>query len=657
MSPAGQNEDYAFGFLQGLEPEMDGAGDEQCRSGARSPVDLLLDLSWQAIKNFPKRGRLSAGTTLAAIIRVPSDAWIDPIHQFVHENDRTIMLVDGKTKKRDWSAQEGLIIDALDRGKSVFGIASDPDAQLPPLMRAAADAVITIPSPTPELMRKAIRLHTGRSRVPALTAMDIGGLDLLDLAAALRPQTTPTACIKRLRAASTARSVNTSDDSTPLLQDLCGYGAARDWALEMLAEVELVRSGHKPALESGLFFGPPGTGKTTIARSLAKSARLPFFSTSIAAWFQHREGHLGDVLQQASDIFTRARNSAPSILFIDEIEALPSRSSLSSTGGGMSSSSASWWTPLVTQILLQVDACRADPRGIIMLAATNHIDRVDPALLRPGRFDKQFRIDPPDAAGLAGILRTHLGRDCPDIDLHGLAKLMPGRTGADVAGFVREARRKARHAGRALGEADLRAAIMPADPRPLAVRRHVAVHEAGHAVVAHVLGYRVEVVTIRGEGNAGGWTDIRLPSVSDRGLIEARVKILLAGRAANTSFGAAADTGATADLAEATRLLAAARLSFGLADSLVFRAGPEHALDMVARDRSLADAINHELTRLMISTKRLISENRAAIERVADALLDRTVLDEAELAHLIMANPMPAGRREPRLDRRPFVKH
>ena len=653
MSATDQNEDR-LDFLQGIEPET--PEQEQPAETALSPIDLLLALSWQAIADAPNLDALSAGPALAAIIRVPSDAWIDPVHHFVHESNCSIMIVDGSTKRRDWSAQEALIIDALDRGKTVFGIASDPDAQLPPLLRAAADVFITVPAPTPDLMRKAIRHHTGSSRVPSLTAADIGGLDLLDFAAALRPQTTPKACIKRLKAASAARSVDTSDDSTPPLQELCGYGAARDWALEMLAEVELMRAGHKPALESGLFFGPPGTGKTTIARSMAKSARLPFFSTSIAAWFQHREGHLGDVLQQASEIFTRARNSAPSILFIDEIEALPSRSSLSSKGGGMSSSSASWWTPLVTQVLLHVDACRADPRGVILLAATNHIDRVDPALLRPGRFDRHFRIDPPDAAGLAGILKAHLGSDCPDLDRHELARLMPGRTGADVAALVREARRKARHAGRALGEADLLAAILPPDPRPLAERHHVALHEAGHAVVAHLLGYAVETVTIRGEGNAGGWTDVRLPAVSDRSLIEARVKILLAGRAANTSFGATADTGATADLAEATRLLAAARVSFGMTDSLVYRAGPDQALDMVARDRALADAIGHDLTRLMISTKCIVAQNRSVIARVADALLERSVLDGAELTALMVSTQKPARRREPRLDR-PLLRH
>lgn len=644
---ASDQADDGFDFLQG--PEAETTAEEISKGNAISPIDLLLDLSWRAIDTRRDRRELLTGSTLATIIRVPSDAWIDPVQHFVHGNDPAAVIIDGKSKKKDWSAQENLIVDALDRGKTIFGIASDPDSQLPPLLRSAADILITVPAPTPDLMRRAIRLHTGRPRVPALSATDIGGLDLLDLAAALRPQTTAKACIQRLKAASASRSVVTSDDATPLLHELSGYGEAMDFCLDTVAEVDALRAGRPAEFSSAMLYSKPGLGKSQLARSLAKTARVPLISTSVASWFQHREGHLGDVLQQVNDVFQRARAAAPCILWVDECDALPDRRTLEARG-------RDWWTSVITNVLLQIDACRADPRGVILLGATNHLENLDPALLRPGRFDRKIEILPPDIAGLAGILRTHLGLACPQADLLGLARLMPGATGAQAAMIVREARRKARRADRPLTEADLRAEIMPSDPRPLEELRHVAIHEAGHAVVAHVLGYRVESVTIRSQGHAGGWTDIHMPNVSDRGLIESRVKIMLAGRAANMVFGAPADSGAMADLAEATRLLAAARLSFGLADSLVFRTRPDQALDMVARDRALADAIGQELGRLMIATKRVIAEHRADIERVAGALLDRSVLDEAELAKLIMPNPMPERRCEPRLDRRPFVR-
>ncbi len=615
-------------FLLNVDTTSD-VEDEDATDTQLSPLGLIVELSWQAIEKRRDFRTLPRGARMAVIVQVPTDSWIDPVHAYVHENDGEILIIDGKANKRDWRSVEALILDALDRGKTVCGIAANPDAQLPALLRSAADLVLTLPAPTPELMRRAIRLHTGRS-APKLSAIDIAGLDLMDLAATLRPSATPKACVARLRTASAARSVTTSDDRTPLLADLAGYGAARDWCLATLADIEAVRAGTLSAgeLESALFYGPPGTGKTTLARSLAKSAHLPLIQTSVSAWFQTNSGHLGDVLQQVSDVFARARASAPSILFLDELDALPDRATLDTRN-------RDWWTSVITGLLLHIDACRTDRRGVILLAATNHAEHIDRALLRPGRFDRQFRIDSPDAAGLAGILRTHLGPDLPGADLIALARLMPGRTGADVTGIVREARRVARSYNRALTEADLRATIMPPDPRPIAELRHIAIHEAGHAVVAHLLGYGVESVTIRGDGHSGGWTDVRLPAVSDRILIEGRVKVLLAGRAANTTFGASADTGATADLAEATRLLAAARLTFGLADSLVVRAGPDQVLDLVARDRSLADAIGQELNRLMISTKKLVADNRRVIERVADALLDRSVLDQTELANVI----------------------
>lgn len=644
MSAADQNNDDDSGFLKGLEAETARICDEEAEAQPLSPVDLLVDLSWQAIRNFPGACPLSAGSTLAAIIRVPTSAWVDAVHHFVHENERTAMIVDGKVNKRDWSTQEALIVDALERGTTIFGIAADPDTQLPPLLRTAADIVVTVPAPTPELMRRAIRLHTGRSRVPALTAIDIGGLDLLDLASALRPDTTPTACVNRLKAASARRSVDTSDDRTPLLHELTGYGEAMDWCLDMVEEVKAFRAGRPAEFSSAMLFSKPGLGKTQLAKSLAKTTKLPLISTSVASWFQHREGHLGDVLQQVNEVFQRARAAAPCVLWIDECDALPDRAKLEARG-------RDWWSSVITNVLVQIDACRADPRGVILLGATNHLENLDAALLRPGRFDRKIEILPPDADGIVGILRTHLGQDCPDADLPALGRLMPGTTGARIATIVRDARRKARRANRPMTEADLRAEILPPDPRSRDDLRHVAIHEAGHAVVAHLLGYGVESVTIRGEGDAGGWTDIRMPSVSDRALVEARVKVLLAGRAANVFFGAPPDTGATSDLAEATRLLAAARLSFGLAGSLVYRAAPGQALDMVTRDKALADAIGQELGRLMTSTQRLVADHSAAIQRVAYALLERSVLDGHALAELIASEPVPRVQREPRLDR------
>jgi SpoVK/Ycf46/Vps4 family AAA+-type ATPase len=601
---------------------------EKATSKFATPLNLVVDLSLRAAQKQCGMHIPPQTAGLVIVLRVPGDSWIDPLHEFLHCKDRSMRIIAGKLKPRGWEMQETQIIEALGSGKTVCGIAADPDTQLPPLLLAAADHSVTMPMPTPGLLRKAIRLLSGHHRVPPLKPADIAGLDLLDMAAALRPHATPQACIDRLKAASASRSVATSDDTTPLLHELTGYGEAMDWCRDMVAEIEAFRAGRPAEFSSAMLYSRPGLGKTQLARSLAKTAKVPLVASSVASWFQKGEGHLGDVIKQASEVFAKARACAPCILFLDELDALPDRRT-------MDARARDWWTSVVTLMLTLIDACRADRHGVILIGATNHLENLDQALLRPGRFDRKIEILPPDAAGLAGILRTHLGQDCPDADLVSLARLMPGATGAMAAAIVRDARRKARRTNRPLIKADLLAEILPADPRSPAERRHVAIHEAGHAVIALRLGYGVEAVTIRGQGTTGGATSVCLPAVSDRALIDARVKILLAGRAANTLFGSAPDTGASADLAEATRLLASARVSFGLADSLVVRANPTQAADLLAYDHSLASTIETELTRLMIATKRLVAQNRAIIERVAKALLAVSTLDAQTLKELV----------------------
>jgi ATP-dependent Zn protease len=629
MSGPDQNsEDEVLSGLDGEVGEAYGVPPVELGDAARyatmAPRDILIDMSWRAMR-LPQNWRGSDAH--AMIIQLPSDAWVHPVTDYLRDNHSKIVLVEGKTKAKDRSPSDAAIIAGLDRGMTVIGIAVDPATQLSPLLRGAADTIVKLPAPTPDLMRRAIRAYTGR-RCPTVEAIDIAGLDLPDLAAALRPNTSSASCVKRLRRASLAKNTPL-DDTTPLLADLAGYGEARQWSLDILSDIGAVLQGKLSAgeLESAIFYGPPGTGKTLLARSLARTSRLPLFQTSVSSWFHHNTGHLGDVLQKIDEIFSLAKNSAPSIIFLDELDAIPDRSNLDSR-------SRDWWNSVITSVLLQIDAARNTKRGIVILAATNHIEHIDAALLRPGRFDRQFRIDPPDTAGLAGILRSHLGADCPDADLVGLARLMPGATGADVTGVIRTARRHARNDNRPLSAADLKAAILPADDRSPDDLRHVAIHEAGHAIVAVALGFQVTTVSIKGAGSAGGWTDITISPVSTREAIERRVMVLLAGRVANVAFGSLPDSGALSDLAEATRLLGAARVAFGLGDALVVRARPDDVLGLVARDRALADAIEADLQRLMRRTEVLVHGNRRGIEKLADLLIDKRVIDAGDFVGL-----------------------
>lgn len=628
-------------FDIGLDGEgPNGSSHEASEGGAfalMTPRDLIIAMSWRSIRlprNWRAR-RINEG--LVTIIQVPNQAWVAPLGDYLRDHRRGIVLVDGKAKAKDVTTSDSAIIAGLDRGLHIVGIAVDPPSQLSALLRGAADDVVIMPAPTPELMRGVIATFTGR-RCPAIAALDIAGLDLRDLAVALRPNTTPASCVKRLRRASSARNVPV-DDATPPLAELAGYGEARQWCLDVVSDISAVVDGRISAgeLESAIFFGPPGTGKTLLARSLARTSRLPLIQTSVSAWFHDNAGHLGDVLRHIDDVFTRAKNSAPSIIFLDELDAIPDRKN-------MDSRSRDWWNSVVTSLLLQIDAARNSKRGVIMLAATNHIEHIDAALLRPGRLDRHFRIDPPDASGLAGIMRGHLGKDCADADLKALATLMPGATGAEVTGIIRTARRQARQENRPLTAADLKAAILPASDRSPDELRHVAIHEAGHAVVASALGFQVGSVSIKATGTTGGWTDVAIPSIPTQHDIERRVMVLLAGRAANMAFGSAPDTGAVSDLSEATRLIGAAKVTFGLGDTLVVRAPPDDVLNLVARDRALADAIERDLGRLMTRTRLIVDANLEAIGSLADQLVERLVLDAQEyLARPVDQPPERSG--------------
>ncbi len=586
------------------------------------PLDLIALIAWHDAGGPRMIPRMSRGQ--AIVIQIPSETWFDPIKAII-ERERTGTIVFEGKRKADKRPSDLFVAELLQDGRGATGIGVDP-ALLPPLLRMSADAEIVIPAPSPALVRRAIAGFSGK-RCPVVTQADITGLDLVEIAAAMRPSSSPKASLRRLRQASARKAAPASVEDTPLLSELSGYGEAKAWCLDICAALGAARAGTLSygEIESGIFFGPPGTGKTLLARSLARSARVAFVPTSVPDWFMRKSGHLGDVIQQIDEVFARALALAPSVLFLDEIDALPDRAVADAR-------SREWWSSVVSALLTRIDSCRAARRGVVLLAATNHLSHLDEALKRPGRFDRKLHIPPPDTAGLAAILRSHLKGDLADEDLVPLARLMPGATGADVTAIVKAARRLARGANRSLDLADLRQAILPEDGRSEAQRRHVAVHEAGHAAVALTLGFKVAQVSIRGQGSAGGVTDIVIPSVSTRADIEHRVLVLLAGRAANLMMGAAPDTGATGDLSEATRLLAAAQASFGLGDGLVTRTSPEAALSLVGRDHALASTIDVRLKRLMHQAQDIVAGERLLIEAIADSLMRQQVLDGEQLA-------------------------
>ncbi len=214
---------------------------------------------------------------------------------------------------------------------------------------------------------------------------------------------------------------------------------------------------------------------------MAREAGISFVSGSYATWQRYKDGHLGTMLKAMSSTFLEAVESAPCILFIDEIDAFRTRTYRDDHG-------SSYSEKVTAALLEQLDGGVAGREGVVVLAACNHPDRVDPAVIRSGRFDQHIRIGLPTTSELATILRQHLGGDLPDIDLTRLTSLVPGKTGADCAAALRMARTAARSAGRPLHEGDLRTALLgDQNGFHAPLRSRVAVHEVGHFVVAVAL--------------------------------------------------------------------------------------------------------------------------------------------------------------------------
>ncbi|PVE21927.1 hypothetical protein DC522_23985 [Microvirga sp. KLBC 81] len=585
--------------------------------------------------------RLKRGdSALALVVAAPSPAWVAPLSEALkHLASQGLRIISPSERlhrpdEQLHRAEEAA--KALNKGVTVAGIAADPERELSKVLLAAADVTVVVPAPDAALVERAIRAFSRKGEAVTLSAHDLAGLDWMDFCAAFRPGSTRQAIAARLARAASARTGVTFADDGPALETLTGYGEARTWAEQIVRDVEDRRAGHTPtaALESCLLFGVPGTGKTSLAKALAKAAGLPLVMTSVSEWFSASDGHLGAVVKEQKKFFATLRATRPCVGFIDELDALPSRQSMSG------STNSDFWAPIITGMLLSIDALRQACPNVVLIAATNFIDKVDPALRRSGRFDRLIEIAPPDVEGLTGILRAHLKGELADADLAHVAQLLLGRVGADVVQVIHSARRRARLAGRPLTLDDVLVEASPPEPRSASELRACAIHEAGHAVVALALGRILQSVSLQLVGASGGMTSINHPGfIPTRSVIEDTVVIGLAGRAADIVLGAGASAGAVSDLALATRELSALHGSFGLGSMLLHQVGAEEASTLVRLDSRFAQRIEADLQRLLDRAIMLVTKHKDAVLAVAEALLAHRVLSGAQAQALTKAYP------------------
>jgi hypothetical protein len=628
-------------------------------------------------RSVPRRivRRLQRRASTALIVVTPSAAWVDPVRAAAeavlgagfsvdHSGDGfrcagLVYFARAKADSRGRPDTSGADLPAhLARGGSAIGIAPD-ETLLPTQLVHAADAVVAIQPLRGGDLMQIVRATTGRARCARIDDALAASLDPSDIASAVRAGDAPSACVARLKAIAARKHAAVADD-VPRLEDLAGYGEAQAWGMALKTEIDARRADPSAVsldtiTRSLLLSGPPGTGKSLFASALARSCAIPLITTSYGEW-QAGDAHLGIVLERIRASFAAARDAARScgacgaILFIDELDSIPGRAYAAGDHH------ASWWSSIVNAILTLAERGSPARRGVVLIAATNFVERIDAALLRAGRLDRTITLRLPDAATFAAMLRTHLGADLPGADLVALARQAPGRTGADAAQIVRDARAVARQAGRDLSFGDLIQQVMPPETRPRPLLAQIARHEAAHAVIGDLLGVqRLESVSLGAPGRDGVARFSADPTVPlTRAALEAMVVTGLAGRAMDELSGAAnvlAGGAPGSDLAMATSLVAALHRAFGLGDSLITVGDPVEAAALLRFDSALRETVEGDLQRLYARAQALVRAHRAEIETIAAALVRRRFLtgDQARavlkrLRRAKAVRPYPSGR-------------
>jgi cell division protease FtsH len=433
--------------------------------------------------------------------------------------------------------------------------------------------------------------------------------------------------------------------------------AGADEAIEEFREIKDFLADPKKYQEIGakipkgvLLFGPPGTGKTLLARAVAGEAKVPFYSISGSDFV---EMFVGVGAARVRDLFNQAKANAPSIIFVDEIDAV-GRHRGAGMGGGHDEREQT-----LNQLLVEMDGFEPHDQ-VILIAATNRPDILDPALLRPGRFDRQIGIDRPDVKGREAILKVH-AKNKPlekDLDLLGIARRTPGFTGADLANVLNEAALlTARQNRKVVSRDDVDEAIdrVMAGPQRKSrlmseeERRVTAYHEGGHALVAHALPHTdpVHKITIMPRGHALGYTMV-LPDEdkysTTRNQMLDQLAYTMGGRAAEELVFHDPTTGASNDIEKATALARAMVTQYGMTEKLgAIKLGTSDVAPFLGRDyghqrdysENIASVVDEEIKNLIEGAHHeayeILIENRSILDDLVEELLEKETLHKEEI--------------------------
>ncbi|WP_426440424.1 AAA family ATPase [Bradyrhizobium genosp. P] len=620
------------------------------KTAKHDPRGALVALAVSAAITPEIEETLKGKSPQAVVVSVPTSDWVEPVKDFFEDRafgrKWSCVARDGSDRTRHKPTFGNAVVASdLAAGHSVVGIAVGPERLLPATLIAAADLRITVAFDQGVLVRTIGAVYGGAP--PDLGEADLIGLGFDDIVAAMRPHSDAHGAVSRIAAAAKVRAGDNGSDDVPDLTTATEYGLAREWGLALARDLREYKAGNLSwsAIDRGaVFHSGPGMGKSVLARSLARACGVPLIVGSMGELFATSSGYLDGIIKSMRELFARAAAAAPCILFLDEIDGLPSRESLDSRN-------RDWWMPVIEDFMLQLDDATSGKReGVVVIGATNRIGAVDPAILRPGRLERAIEIVAPGPDGILNILRFHVRGSLSDDELREIVGLFEGSTPAEIMETVRRARRKARHDRRDLSIADLRNAALPELELPADALRRIAFHEAGHVVSAEFFGRRrVRSVRIGGRDGVGGLTTMNEQSddLQTRTWIEQRVVEVLSGRAAEIVLLGEASVGAggneRSDLATATRMLAAATLSCGLAgDDLIYLASAEDALAELRLDPAARRRVNDDLKRLQARAIEIVRERRTQVADIADTLLRRRFLTATDIEAILATGSSPS---------------